>query len=153
MNRGYVLVVDDDRLLAELAVAVLRGAGYEAVIADEGRSALALIGEHVPDAILLDANMPMLSGFEVLKTLNADPVLKRIPILMMTAQRALSDVIKAKQLGVFGYIAKPFAPDYLLRCIAAAIKSQPSWQSSIVLATSPQAPGVNGPSPDDEFID
>lgn len=152
MSRGYVLVVDDDPLLAEAAMAVLRRQDYETCAVENGRRALRAIGERVPDVILLDAMMPGLDGFEVLKTLKANPVLMQIPVLMMTARRAQNDVMRAKQLGAHGYIAKPFEPDDLLQRVSAAFQRQRQRQSSVA-PTAPRSIGaVESPS-DTEFLD
>ena len=124
MSRGYILVTDDDNLFAELVVNILSREGYEVATAANGALCLALIERRIPDVILLDANMPVRDGFETLKALKADPVLKNIPVVMMTAQRGAADVIKAKHLGVHGYLAKPFEPDHLTRQIAKAMKLQ-----------------------------
>ncbi len=155
MSRGYVLVVDDDPLLAELAVAILEHHDYEAAVAEEGERALALIHKRIPDVILLDAGMPVLDGFEVLQSLNTHPALRRIPVIMVTARRAPKDVEKARQLGVFGYIAKPFAADHLLQRIAAAFQSPGRLRgpASPVSMTPPTAPKAGASLPDIEFLD
>ncbi|TVR75041.1 MAG: response regulator [Sphaerobacteraceae bacterium] len=63
--------------------------------------------ESLPDLILLDINMPGLSGFEVLQKLKADQRLKRIPVVMLTSSELSSDVARAYELGASGYISKP----------------------------------------------
>ena len=98
MSRGYILVVDDDVLLAELAVAVLQPDGDETRVAHDGREALRVIEKRVPDLVLLDANMPVLDGFGVLVALKADPILRRIPVIMLTALRSEADFARRENL-------------------------------------------------------
>ena len=102
MSRGYILVVDDDVLLAELAVAVLQPDGDETRVAHDGREALRVIEKRVPDLVLLDANMPVLDGFGVLVPLKADPILRRIPVIMLTALRSEADFARAREFKVEG---------------------------------------------------
>jgi CheY-like chemotaxis protein len=77
--------------------------------ADDGDAALTLLAapEALPDLILLDINMPGLSGFEVLARVKADDRLKRIPVVMLTSSDLPTDIARAYELGASGYISKP----------------------------------------------
>ena len=84
MSRGYILVVDDDVLLAELAVAVLQPDGDETRVAHDGREALRVIEKRVPDLVLLDANMPVLDGYATAAAIRLREDGRRVPIVALT---------------------------------------------------------------------
>jgi DNA-binding response OmpR family regulator len=67
-----------------------------------------------PDLVILDVMMPLMSGFEVLERMKADPVLKAIPVMMLTAQGQEGDVQRGLALGAVDYLTKPFRPAELL---------------------------------------
>ena len=153
MNRGYVLVVDDDALLVELAVAVLQQEGYETMVAHNGKEALKLIDNRIPHLILLDANMPLLNGFEVLAALKANSVLKRIPVVMLTSRRSESDIVKARQFRVDGYIAKPFEPSHLLQRVATVIQVQRETGQTCEAQMAAKMTSSVGARTETEFLD
>ncbi len=156
MSRGYILVVDDDALLAELAMAVLQQDGYETRVAVNGGEALQLIEKRIPDLIILDANMPVLDGFGVLAALKADSVLKRIPVVMLTALRSEADVAKARHFKVDGYVAKPFEPDHLRQRVAVAIqhrKRERGVGGDAAQSPRPSVPPSNDANTESEFLD
>jgi DNA-binding response OmpR family regulator len=75
----------------------------------------------VPDLILLDVMLPGESGFDILRRLRAHPVLKQIPIIMVTAVSAREDVMRALAADANGYITKPFKFDVLMKSIKAVL--------------------------------
>jgi two-component system, cell cycle response regulator DivK len=107
---AQVVIVDDDPAIGALLTATLRRTGAECRLARNGAEALALVREVVPDALLLDVNMPGMDGFEVLTNLRADDVTKRIPVVLLTARQQESDVLKGFSCGASDYITKPFNP-------------------------------------------
>ena len=113
-----VLVVEDEpenRLFIGL---MLRTEGYDVQEAEDGPSALnALASEPHPDLILLDVMMPGLNGWQVFDRLRKDPRWATIPVVMLTALAQRSDVERAVQLGVDGYLTKPFEPADLIHQI------------------------------------
>ena len=115
-----VLIADDDDLLQAVLVHKLAAVGYEVVIADNGRVALERLEVVKPDVIVLDAMMPVMDGFEVLRRLKADPneAISSIPVVMLTALRRDSDVVTALNLGAADYLSKPFNPDELVARLA-----------------------------------
>ena len=112
-----ILVADDKREVVELVTATLGGEDYQIICALDGREAIEKIGKEKPDLVLLDIVMPKMDGLEVLSQLKKDPVLKEIPIIMLTAKGQKSDQEKGKELGATGYIIKPFSPSALLKRI------------------------------------
>jgi two-component system, OmpR family, alkaline phosphatase synthesis response regulator PhoP len=105
-----VLVVDDERHIVRLVEANLQRAGYEVVVAYDGREALAKVRSENPDLVSLDIMMPYMDGFEVLKALKADPTTADIPVLMLTSKSHDADVFRGWQSGVDCYMTKPFDP-------------------------------------------
>jgi two-component system, OmpR family, alkaline phosphatase synthesis response regulator PhoP len=116
-GRGVrVLVVDDDYLLRRLLRHRLEARGFEVDEAEDGGQALAWLegGPPLPDVLVLDAMMPSVDGFEVLRRLRADPVTARLPVVMLTARREEADVVSGLRLGADDYLVKPFMPEELV---------------------------------------
>lgn len=117
-----VLVVEDEpenRLFIGL---MLRTEGYEVVEAEDGFVALGLLDQGtLPDLVLLDVMMPGLNGWQVFERLREHPDWRRIPVVMLTALAQRADVERAVQLGVDGYLTKPFEPADLIHTIEDTI--------------------------------
>lgn len=109
----HVLVCDDDDLLLELLRFRLSGKGYEVRIARNGREAIESANAEPPDAIVLDAMMPVIDGFEVLRQIREAPHMRHLPIIMLTARKGEKDIVEALKLGASDYLAKPFIPEEL----------------------------------------
>jgi two-component system chemotaxis response regulator CheY len=106
-----VLIVDDDAELREGAADGLADAGYEPLVAVDGREALAVLrGPKQPQLILLDLMMPEMNGWEFRDALRADPAMRQIPILVMTASRTLA----RHPIEADGVLLKPFGLGELL---------------------------------------
>jgi DNA-binding response OmpR family regulator len=108
-----VLVADDDPLLRAIVEHRLAAAGYGVAVAADGRSTLEQAGRLHPQAIVLDAMMPVIDGFETLRRLKAEPGLRDIPVIMLTAIKRDEDIVGALKLGAADYLVKPFNPDEL----------------------------------------
>jgi two-component system phosphate regulon response regulator PhoB len=104
-----VLIVDDEPDLRTLLEVNLKQAGYRTVQAASGHEALRRAQSHEPDVILLDLNLPDLSGTDVCRRLKADPATQHIPIVMLTARTTEADRITGFELGAEDYLAKPFS--------------------------------------------
>jgi DNA-binding response OmpR family regulator len=107
---AQVVIADDDPAIGALLTATLRRTGAECRLARSGAEALALVREVVPDALILDVNMPGMDGFEVLTNLKADRLTARLPVVLLTARQQESDVLKGFSCGASDYITKPFNP-------------------------------------------
>jgi DNA-binding response OmpR family regulator len=114
MHAPLVFVADDDPLLLGLLEHKLAGAGFRVESAADGQAALEGVRRSRPDCVVLDAMMPVMDGFETLRRLKADPALKHIPVVMLTALRQEEHVVGALKLGAADYLPKPFIPDELL---------------------------------------
>lgn len=112
MSANRILIADDDPLLRALLVHRLSADGYQVVTAENGSQALEAIAAHQPDLIVLDALMPVMDGFEVLRRLKAGG-LSEAPVIMLTALKREQDIVGALQLGAADYLVKPFIPDEL----------------------------------------
>jgi DNA-binding response OmpR family regulator len=108
-ERAPILICDDDDMIVQIVTSKLRSEGREVVTASNGASALQMIKASLPSALILDAVMPGIDGFDVLKLLRAHPRTAELPVLMLTARRSKDDVTKALNLGANGYLAKPFS--------------------------------------------
>ena len=122
---GTVLVVDDDDRIRKLVTTALRRAGYEIAEAASGKEALDRLAEATPDLIISDVMMPELDGFGLLTHLRADPVLRTIPVIMLTAKGTPEDVVHGLGLGADDYLAKPFEMSELLARVRAKIERPP----------------------------
>ena len=111
-----ILVADDDELMIALIGAHIGAAGHTLAFAADGREALARVAERQPDALILDAVMPVLGGLDVLRHLRADPATASLPVLMLSARQGEDDVGAFLQAGASEYLAKPFsAPELVMR--------------------------------------
>jgi DNA-binding response OmpR family regulator len=123
MSEGkLILIADDEPLLTELLEFRLGARGYRTVVAHDGREALAKLDEAKPDAVVLDAMMPVHDGFEVLRRMRANVAHKDIPVIMLTARRGEQDVLGALELGANEYLVKPFMPEELLMRLGRIIR-------------------------------
>lgn len=118
MRHARVLVVDDEAANRTLIRRVLTPLGLEIQEAADGEEAVALVTARAPDLILLDLKLPKLSGIEVLRKLKGDPVLKKVPVVVLTSSREEPDVKTCYELGVNSYIAKPVDFDPFANVVA-----------------------------------
>jgi DNA-binding response OmpR family regulator len=118
-----VLVCDDDPLLLDLLEYRLAGRGYRVATAHDGEEALHRIAVERPDAIVLDAMMPVVDGYGVLRRLREDEALRRIPVIMLTARQQERDIVGALELGADDYVVKPFIPEELIARLSRLIGS------------------------------
>ena len=122
MSTRRILIADDDPLLRALLVHRLSADGYEILTAEDGSQALATIRDQHPDLIVLDALMPVMDGFEVLRRLKSGDVTDS-PVIMLTALKREQDIVGALQLGAADYLVKPFIPDELGQRIRRLLQS------------------------------
>lgn len=114
-----ILVVDDERSINSYLQKKLTKLGYTVFIAEDGEEALKQAFSHLPDIILLDVNLPKLSGIEVLKTLRADERTKSTPILILSARAQVKDIKAGLKAGANRYLCKPVSFANILREIRA----------------------------------
>lgn len=126
-----VLVVDDEENIRFLVETGLNLAGLDTVGAGDGRQALAAVAEHRPQLIVLDAMMPELDGFEVLRRLRDGG--DRTPIIFLTARDSTEDRVKGLTEGADDYMVKPFAVAELVARVELRLKQSGSMRRATVL--------------------
>ncbi|MAZ88980.1 MAG: histidine kinase [Cellvibrionaceae bacterium] len=112
-----IMVVDDSVTVRKVTSRFLEREGYEVLTAKDGADALLQLQDHIPDAMLLDIEMPRMDGFEVAKNIRSSSRLKDIPIIMITSRTGDKHRERALSLGVNKYMGKPYQEDKLLHNI------------------------------------
>ena len=112
-----VLIAEDDPSIVLSLEYLLSEAGYEVYTATNGADALALAPAHTPELLVLDIMMPAVNGFEVCRSIRANPALRGLRILMLTARGREHEVMRGIALGADAYITKPFATRELMRVV------------------------------------
>ncbi|HEX8991314.1 MAG TPA: response regulator transcription factor [Anaerolineales bacterium] len=113
------LVVDDDLALADVVSFTLRRAGYEVVAANDGLAALTRWEQEKPDFIILDLNLPKLSGLDVCRRIRAQ---SDVPILILSVRSEDDDIVTGLDQGADEFIVKPFSPRQLIAHIEAVLR-------------------------------
>ena len=119
--KNVILVIDDDKANLSLAQALL-DAQYRIAACTSGAAALKYLERHRPDLILLDINMPVMDGYEVMERLRANTATKSIPVIFLTADNLAETEIKCFQMGALDFVVKPFVPDILLSRVCKTIE-------------------------------
>ena len=108
------LVVDDFSTMRRIIKNLLHDLGYPNVTeADDGKTALPMLQAGSFDFLISDWNMPGMSGLDLIKAVRSDEKLKKMPVLMLTAEAKREQIIEAAQAGVNGYVIKPFTAETL----------------------------------------
>ena len=121
-KKRLILLVEDDEFLAELYATKLNLEGFEVLLALDGEKGLKIIREKKPDLVLLDIILPKMDGFEILKKIKADKILKNIPIILLTNLSQKDEVKKGLDLGADDYLIKAhFMPSEVVKKIKQMI--------------------------------
>jgi two-component system phosphate regulon response regulator PhoB len=120
-----ILVAEDEKQIADMISFKLTNAGHQVVRAQDGEQAITLAARESPELILLDAMMPGLNGFEVLRRLKADSTLRSVPVIMVTAKGHERDVLSGLRGGAVDYIVKPFSLKELSARVELALRKEP----------------------------
>jgi CheY-like chemotaxis protein len=123
-ERPKILIVDDEPDYITAIQCRLEWSHYDVVTASNGQEGLEKVASERPDLVLLDTNMPVMNGHEVLERLKQHEELKNIPVIMVTALCEAQDVAKASSYGVVDYVAKPFDFSDLVEKIAKALENK-----------------------------
>ena len=121
---AHILIVDDDVIIAEVASEALINSGHACGWVTSGEQALKVLKHRRPDIILLDQDMPGMTGSQVLRQLRNSPDLYDLPVLMFSAIAGKRDEELAMFAGATGYIRKPFKPDELSWRIETLLNSR-----------------------------
>jgi chemosensory pili system protein ChpA (sensor histidine kinase/response regulator) len=116
-----VMVVDDSVTVRKVASRFLEREGFHVVTARDGVEAMKLLQEHQPDIMLLDIEMPRMDGFEVARRVKSSAEFKAIPIIMITSRTGDKHRERAMDLGVEGYLGKPYQEEQLLEAMSSFI--------------------------------
>jgi len=123
-HHGHILIVDDNRINRMLLERAVTAQGHQATTADDGRQALDLLnlaGAGPFDVVLLDILMPEMDGYQLLEIVKQDPVLRHIPVIMISALDELDSVIRCIEMGATDYLTKPFKPALLKARLNASL--------------------------------
>jgi DNA-binding response OmpR family regulator len=135
MERGTVVVVDDEPNIADLVELYLRREGYRVHKAGSGKAALDAVAQHRPRLVVLDVGLPDVDGLEVCRQLRQT---SQIPVIFLTARDGEIDRVLGLELGADDYVTKPFSPAELVARVKAVLRRADGGPSSDVL----QAGGV-----------
>jgi DNA-binding response OmpR family regulator len=128
-----ILIIEDERKLADAIADGLRGNGYEVVTAHTGEAGLKRLHDDTPDLIVLDVMLPRVGGLEVLRETRRDGF--KIPVLILTSKTSVDDRVRGLDSGADDYLAKPFAfPELLARVRALQRRANPDSPSTLQLA-------------------
>lgn len=116
MAESKILVCDDEPHILHVVSTKLTNGGFEVLTAADGEEALEVAGQHQPDLIITDYQMPLLSGLELCVKLRADQRTKQIPIIMLTARGFSMSKEELANTNIRKVLPKPFSPRELLRC-------------------------------------
>jgi two-component system, OmpR family, phosphate regulon response regulator PhoB len=122
VTRGALLLVEDDRALAELLVWHFERQEFDVRQTADGEEALLLAEEAVPDIVILDWMIEGISGLEVCRRLRRRPATANVPIIMLTARGEEADRIRGLETGADDYVTKPFSPGELSARVAAVLR-------------------------------
>jgi DNA-binding response OmpR family regulator len=125
-----ILLAEDEKQIADMIAFKLTNGGHHVIRAEDGEQAVNLAARELPDLILLDAMMPGLNGFEVLRRLKGDPTLRSVPVIMVTAKGHERDVLSGLRGGAVDYIVKPFSLKELSARVDLALRKDPPATAS-----------------------
>jgi DNA-binding response OmpR family regulator len=122
MPKARVLIVEDDRSLADVLDYNLRQDGYQTTVALDGQDGLQQAKLKPPDLVVLDLMLPIIDGLEICRRLRADPVTRNILVLMLTAKGEETDQVAGFSVGTDDYVTKPFSVKVLLERVRALLR-------------------------------
>jgi two-component system cell cycle response regulator DivK len=147
-----ILVVEDNELNLKLFCDLLRAHGYAAEPVRDGREAMERARAFEPDLVVMDIQMPHISGLELIEQMKADPDMRRTPIMAVTAYAAKGDEERIRDAGAEGYVSKPISVMKFVAAVrvlleAAALREEEQAEPAPDPAEGPgvEAPGVQGP--------
>lgn len=130
MAAKHVLIVEDEEDIRELVRYTLVKAHFTCAVAADGHEGLQAVRALLPDLILLDLMLPGIDGMELCATLKRDAKTREIPVIMLTAKGAETDIVRGLEAGADDYVTKPFSPKVLVARIEAVLRRRPREASS-----------------------
>jgi DNA-binding response OmpR family regulator len=122
MSTRTILVIEDEKDLANLVQRRLQQEGFDVIVATDGNSGLRAAKEQNPDLVVLDINMPGLDGLQVCRELRSEPRYAKLPILILSARASAADRVAGLELGADDYLVKPFLPRELVARVNAILR-------------------------------
>jgi len=136
MSKGRILVVDDEIYIVHILDFSLGMEGYEVLTALDGEQALDRLKTDKPDLIVLDIMMPKVDGYEVCRTIKANPETQHIPVILLSAKGRNVDQKMGFDVGADDYITKPFSPRKLVERINALLGQSVSSEKTNTSSSS-----------------
>lgn len=124
MSNETILIVDDDKEIVRLLRGYLEQAGYAALVAYDGSTALDMLRRERPALLLLDLMLPEMDGWEITRRVRQESAIAATPIIMLTARIEDTDKILGLELGADDYVTKPFNPREVLARVRACLRRQ-----------------------------
>jgi len=124
MGSALILICDQDSLLTEVLDYQLGHRGYRTAIAHDGERALALLGEEVPDGVIMETILPVHDGHEILRRIRESDRLKDVPVIILSARKQDRDIVEAFELGASDYVTKPFILEELMARLARLLRER-----------------------------
>jgi two-component system chemotaxis response regulator CheY len=121
-----VIIADDSRMIRNIIDKTISTIGCEAIHATNGREVLDLLGARSEEVemILLDWNMPVLNGLDVLKSMQNNGQYRKIPVLMISTESEEDRIAQIMNAGAWGYLSKPFTPERLINTIRHTLEKK-----------------------------
>jgi two-component system cell cycle response regulator DivK len=117
MKPRTVLYVEDNEFNRKIVRQLLARTSYQLMEAVDGESGVAMAAEHPPDLVLMDVQLPKLSGLEATRAIRSDPRTAHVPVIVVTSFALSGDESKAMAAGASAYLAKPYSPRELMALI------------------------------------
>ncbi len=122
MSNERILVVEDEEDILELVRYNLAREGYKVTCVSSGEEGLRQVKENSPDLLILDLMLPGMNGLDVCREIKADPAIRSMPVLMLTAKSEESDIVAGLETGADDYVTKPFSPKVLVSRVRAVLR-------------------------------
>lgn len=129
-DQGHIVLIEDEKNIAELVRYNLRNEGFRVSVADDGEEGLRLIERERPDLVLLDLLLPRVDGLEICRRLKHLDGTRSIPLIMLTAKAGEADKVAGLELGADDYVTKPFSPRELVARVRAVLRRRSTAPSS-----------------------
>jgi len=139
MEKKLILIVEDEKDLAEVLAYNLQNRGYRTMLAHDGVAGLAEIRRAKPDLVILDLMLPGMTGMEVARQARMAQVTARIPILMLTAKGEETDIVAGLGVGADDYVTKPYSIKVVLARVAALLRRAVAPESAAQVSIGPLA--------------
>lgn len=148
----YILVIEDDDIVARTVERSLRGNEFRVLIANSGIEGLKAAHRRRPDLVILDVIMPGMDGYSVCREMRADPLLKDVPVLFLTAKVKDEDKIAGFMAGGDDYLSKPFNIDELILRIHAVLRRARRNSDAPALSEAPVVESVTMPEAEEKAL-